>query len=474
MPRRLVPIVVAFVVGVVVASGVAYGANPFVDVAGNSHEANIDAIYNAGITTGCDTTHYCPNNNVTRAQMATFLARLGGLGDNFPKTNAKGPTQAYCAIAEANAGAFPLGPCATSVTTPDATDDAGRYSKIAIGSDGLPVVAYATRNGGGDFLRFLHCGNEACTSGNASRTIDAGTSSGFFPSIAIGTDGLPIISYYDNGSFDLKVVHCGTALCDAGNVTTPLDTAGTVGALGSIAIGADDLPVISYYDQTNGNLKVAHCVDVTCAVAGTALTTLDNVGDVGSWTSIAIVSGAPVISYYDTTNTNLKVARCTNAACIGGNTFTTVDNTTDRDVGRYNDITIGSDGLPVVVYADIVGEAEGTLKLAHCTNEACTASTLTTVEPGMISGLYASIAIASDGFPILTYLFTGTSFADIRTDLRVAHCATVTCTGATRFTDVDKPTDSGFFSSVAIGVDGDPVVSYQGGSDLKVARVPTA
>lgn len=67
-------------------------ANPFTDlVADSSYNADIDAIYNAGVTKGCeppDYVSYCPTANVTRQEMASFLARLGGLGSNPPVTNA--------------------------------------------------------------------------------------------------------------------------------------------------------------------------------------------------------------------------------------------------------------------------------------------------------------------------------------------------------------------------------------------------
>ncbi len=57
---------------------------------GSGHNANINAIADAGITLGCsDTTHYCPNDFVTREQMASFLARTAGLGSNAPIANAK-------------------------------------------------------------------------------------------------------------------------------------------------------------------------------------------------------------------------------------------------------------------------------------------------------------------------------------------------------------------------------------------------
>ena len=52
-------------------------ANHFTDDEGSVHEANINIIRSHGITTGCDSAQglYCPGDPVTRAQMATFLAR---------------------------------------------------------------------------------------------------------------------------------------------------------------------------------------------------------------------------------------------------------------------------------------------------------------------------------------------------------------------------------------------------------------
>ena len=57
------------------------GSAGFVDTAGGTHEENIDALAAGGVTAGCDTDplRYCPDKAVTRAQMATFLARATGL-----------------------------------------------------------------------------------------------------------------------------------------------------------------------------------------------------------------------------------------------------------------------------------------------------------------------------------------------------------------------------------------------------------
>jgi hypothetical protein len=43
------------------------------------HAANIEAIRRDGVTTGCASTRFCPTRDVTRAEMASFLARAKGL-----------------------------------------------------------------------------------------------------------------------------------------------------------------------------------------------------------------------------------------------------------------------------------------------------------------------------------------------------------------------------------------------------------
>ena len=55
------------------------GPAGFTDISTNPHRAGIEGIAAAGITRGCNppaNDRYCPDRDVTRAQMATFLARL--------------------------------------------------------------------------------------------------------------------------------------------------------------------------------------------------------------------------------------------------------------------------------------------------------------------------------------------------------------------------------------------------------------
>ncbi len=56
----------------------------FVDDDGNTHEGGIEAIYEAGVTQGCNppaNDRYCPDQTVTRGQMAVFLSRALELPD---------------------------------------------------------------------------------------------------------------------------------------------------------------------------------------------------------------------------------------------------------------------------------------------------------------------------------------------------------------------------------------------------------
>jgi hypothetical protein len=228
----------------------------------------------------------------------------------------------------------------------DTAGDVGRTTSVAIGTDGLPVVSYYDSTNGD--LKVAHCGNFSCSSGNTLTAVDTAGDVGRFTSIAVGTDGLPVVSYY--ATTDLKVAHCGDAKCSSGNSSIAVDSGG-VGEYTSIAVGTDGLPVVSYYDLNNGDLKVAHCGNASCS-SGNSLIAVDTAGDVGGYTSIAIgTDGLPVVSYHDFGNQDLKVAHCGNAACSSSNTMTAVDSA--GNVGEYTSIAIGTDGLPVVSYWDV-------------------------------------------------------------------------------------------------------------------------
>jgi hypothetical protein len=92
--RRVATLIVGLLVALVPLSLLAAPVFSDLGTAAPEHRGNIQAIGDAGITTGfADPANpgqrlYYPKDNVTREEMASFLARLGGLGDNPPVANA--------------------------------------------------------------------------------------------------------------------------------------------------------------------------------------------------------------------------------------------------------------------------------------------------------------------------------------------------------------------------------------------------
>ena len=80
-PRLLVVLSAAMLGAAIALPLGVIASHQFTDVLNtNSFHGDIDAIADAGITTGCGGGKYCPKDFVTREQMAAFLNRLGALG----------------------------------------------------------------------------------------------------------------------------------------------------------------------------------------------------------------------------------------------------------------------------------------------------------------------------------------------------------------------------------------------------------
>ena len=118
----------------------------------------------------------------------------------------------WCELAAAHPASYPAAACHRTATlsAPDTAGDVGLYTSTTIGTDGMPVIAYFDDTNGD--LKVVHCTTTACTSTDTPQTLDSAGIVGWYPSIAIGTDGMPIVAYFDAINGDLKVVHCTTCL----------------------------------------------------------------------------------------------------------------------------------------------------------------------------------------------------------------------------------------------------------------------
>ena len=88
------------------------------------------------------------------------------------------------------------------------------------------------------------------------------------------------------------MAHCAAMSTVLTATIRTVDSVGDVGCSTSIAKGSDGLPSSATTTATNGDLKVAHCGDVT---APQPIHTLDSTGNVGD--GVSLVSGGRVTDY---------------------------------------------------------------------------------------------------------------------------------------------------------------------------------
>ena len=177
---------------------------------------------------------------------------------------------------------------------------AGRGPSIAIGIDDKPVISFR-----GSGTQFIHCTNQACGSHDAPTTLDSVSAAWQDQtSLAIGTDGNPIVGYQGSGSVP-RVAHCTDAACTS-NVTNaigPTDHFPT-----SITIGSDGNPIVASLDSSGDAATVVHCTDEACAASpqvtletGSSFSASVEIGTdlrpVLTFTSDAGVSVAPALGW---------------------------------------------------------------------------------------------------------------------------------------------------------------------------------
>jgi hypothetical protein len=90
-----------------------------------------------------------------------------------------------------------------------------------------------------------------------SQTVDSRGISGDYgvgTSLELNQANAPFISYYDDSNDNLKLAYLSGAVW----ITQTVDSEGKVGQYNSLALDQVGCPHISYYDATNGDLKYAY------------------------------------------------------------------------------------------------------------------------------------------------------------------------------------------------------------------------
>ena len=293
------------------------------------------------------TTRYISYVDVSNNDL--YFARYTGTGT---ETTCVGNTNWRCEIVDPNAS----------------VDE----TSLAFVSGGQPAIAY---NGSTTlkYANYIGGGTGTCSVGSNwnCETVDIAPNTLADPSL-VNLANIPHISYRSDTGQSLKYarrVGGGTGNCSAGSNWNCeiVNTSSAMGQYSSIADNGSGSPIISYYDEGNGDLKFALSVNAGsgtgCISSNFTCTTVQSAGDAGRWTSIFLnTSGQAAISYLDTTTNALKVAENVGSGGTGCAVAQWKCSTVDSGIAtRFTSLTRQSGSL-IISYVDFTN---GRLKYAQ-------------------------------------------------------------------------------------------------------------
>lgn len=300
---------------------------------------------------------------------------------------------------------------AATITTIDSAGDVGWGSSVAIGTDGLAVISYGDATT--PALKVAHCNNTACTS--ATVTVLAPAPLAGRTAVAIGADGLPLVAYTVGApQFGARTAHCSVPSCAQATIAAPgSPLAGDV-ALGITAgRGLIALPV-SMPGFAAPPIAIRRCADVACTSfsatapeapsdAPTTRAGDDQPLGFGSAYNPAIAvagDGLPLVGWTSSYSDPLGEVRgmallhCDDAAC------TSFPSSGFSIPGGYAPaVAVQPSGLGWVAWT--TGQRT---HLRTCTNAACTAWTESCT---IVNATQVALAPSSDGRPLVAFRGAG-------------------------------------------------------------------
>ncbi|MEE3038501.1 MAG: ELWxxDGT repeat protein, partial [Candidatus Thermoplasmatota archaeon] len=280
--------------------------------------------------------------------------------------------------------------------------DSNGYTSIAIDSnDNIHISYYKNANGGE--LTYNTCSSSCSSTFSWTSTVVDNGQSFLDQQITTDANNALHISYYDESNYDLKYAKCSSSCSSTSSWTTLLiDSDGQVGRGNSLAVDSNNNPHISYYDFTNQNLKYATCSSSCELISSWTNTTLDTTGNSGSDTSIAIDSNDNIHIAYTgqfVINVNsLKYATDESGSWL----YSTIETgTPSMSSGIENSIAIDSnDNIHISYYNSANG-------LNYATDYTGTWVISTLDTPRFSSTRYTDIAIDSGDNIHISYSATG-------------------------------------------------------------------
>src|SRR5690606_15050569 len=212
-----------------------------------------------------------------------------------------------------------------SITSPDTEGLTGAWPSLALDEFGNPVIAYHDLSKA--TLKILHCDDPFCDGvGDSITEPYSGTGAsnvGQFPSLVLDENGFPVVAHHDTEQ--LHILRCNDPDCAGGDedtYETNVDEGG-VGRFPSLALDENGFPWVAFFDSERTDLNLLHCNDPICAGGDDFVYlrgTFPNPLDIGRYPSMVLNSDdLPVIAYFEATNGELHLLVCESEPCNADN-----------------------------------------------------------------------------------------------------------------------------------------------------------
>lgn len=308
-------------------------------------------------------------------------------------------------------------------------------------------------------------------------TVDSANSVGFHSSLVETANG-PAIAYYDDTNQDLLYAHSSTANGDSAADWSfvRVASAGNAGQYCSLAMVKGN-PAISYLWAINADENdMMYTRSSTSSGANASDWEFKEVdllnASVGSFSSLAVISGHPAVSYYNIEDTDLMYARSNNDTGVGATVWTPVKihQTPDTDFVGFGTSLAEIDGKPHIAYLEFFPYLLWYARSS--TAEGDHTAEWDYYQLSEINGVTSGVSLIENGGLPMVSFYDGTT-GTMKTKI------TSSSSPATQFNWTDNLVDNGgddsedvgLFSSLAI-IDGFPCLSYQDrdNNSLRFAR----
>ena len=379
--------------------------------------------------------------------------------------------------------------CLADFLNLDSYNGVGQPSLALTSTTGIPVIVFPRSIS--QSIALTQCLSTDCSS-TTTRDIMFGVLASWV-AIVLDSQNIPLVVLADATSSSLILVACSDQPCAVRTTQTLDSNNGDIKGMAgpSIALTTDGFPVIAYYDTKNANLKIAVCQTRTCSTKTIKVLHSANItSSVGSaWSAQTLRlnnnNNKPVIAHMDfnSTYSTLMLTLCNTTNCSQSSTITLAGKPSGVTFEWFPSLALRSDGSPVVSYFNPFTLL---LDLVICMDQLCSNKTVTTLSNNFsstgsgsggssssVSGLYASLQINPvTGAPVVSYF---DQFAVPNSNVNAWRLIVTVCgdssacvTRTTRLVDGYK---SGVLASLAVASTGNPVIVFKDLTNGEVIRL---